>query len=256
MRLEGKVALITGAANGVKGELMGMGGAAAWLFASEGAKVVLCDIDETAAERSASQIRESGGQALFVRLDVAREREWIHAIERTVSEFGRLDILVNCAGNKEWYDLEDTTEEVWDGVMDSHAKGTLMGMKHAVPEMRKVGGGSIVNISSILGIVGSSSRTSYVAAKGAIQTLTKAVAVQYAKDSIRVNSLHPGTISTPRSRDLLSDPEVRSSAISRIPLGRPGTAEDIAQAILYLASDESSFVTGAELIIDGGEMAQ
>jgi cyclopentanol dehydrogenase len=256
MRLEGKVALITGAAAGVQGELMGFGGATAWLFVREGARVVLGDIKEELGQKTASQIRESGGDALFLRLDVTNEQDWINAIQTTVSTFGRLDILVNNAGTGARYTVEDTTAEIWDAQMDVHAKGTFLGTKHAIPEMRKVGGGSIINVSSIYGIIGSPTSTAYHAAKGAIRLFTKAAAIQYAKDHIRVNSVHPGYALTPLTREGYRDPERLDWVLARVPMGRLGTADDISQGILYLASDESSFVTGSELVIDGGMTAQ
>jgi cyclopentanol dehydrogenase len=226
MRLAGKVALITGAAAGVQGELMGFGGAAAWLFARERAKVVLGDIKDEMGERTAAQIQEQGGEALYLHLDVTREEDWTRALQTTVSRYGRLDVLVNNAGTGARFPVEETTEAVWDAQMDVHAKGVFLGTKHAIPEMRKAGGGSIVNISSIYGLVGSPTSTAYHAAKGAIRLFTKSAAIQYAKDNIRVNSVHPGYCLTPLTSDG------------------------------YLASDESSFVTGAELVIDGGTTAQ
>ena len=256
MRLEGKVALITGAATGVEGELMGFGGASARLFVREGAKVVLSDINEEAGEKTAAQIREGGGEALFVRLDVTREQDWVNAIETTISSYGRLDILVNNAGTGARYNVEDTSEDVWDAQMDVHAKGTFLGTKQAIPEMRKHGGGSIINVSSIYGIVGSPTSTAYHAAKGAIRLFTKSAAIQYAKENIRVNSVHPGYALTPLTSESYKDPERYQWSVDRTPMGRVGTAEDIAYGILYLASDEASFVTGSELVIDGGMTAQ
>ncbi|MCH7786031.1 MAG: glucose 1-dehydrogenase [Chloroflexi bacterium] len=256
MRLEGKVALITGAAAGVEGELMGFGGASAHLFTREGAKVVLCDINEEMGQKTASQVRDNGGEAIFVRLDVTSEQDWADAIKTTISSFGRLDILVNNAGTGARYNVEDTTVEVWDGQMDVHAKGVFLGTKFAIPEMRKVGGGSIINTSSIYGIVGSQTATAYHAAKGAVRIFTKAAAIQYAKDNIRVNSVHPGFAATPLTRESYADPERYESTLERIPMGRVGNAYEIAYGILYLASDESSFVTGSELVIDGGVTAQ
>lgn len=255
MRLEGKVALISGAATGVAGELMGFGGASARLFAQEGAKVVLGDINEGSGQRTAAQIREGGGDAVFVRLDVTQEQDWIAAIETTVSTFGKLDILVNNAGTGARYTVEDTTEATWDGQMDVHAKGVFLGTKHAIPQMRAAGGGSIINISSIYGIVGSPTSTAYHAAKGAIRLFTKSAAIQYANENIRVNSVHPGYALTPLTSDSFQRPSQNDWVLERIPLGRMGTAIDIAYGILYLASDESSFVTGSELIIDGGTTA-
>ena len=197
MRLEGKVALITGAAAGVEGDLMGFGGAAARLFAQEGAKVVLTDIKEEMGERTAIQIRENGGAALFLRHDVTSEQNWIEVVASTVSNYGKLDILVNNAGTSAPATVEETTVEAWDEQMNVHAKGAFLGTKQAIPEMRKVGGGSIINISSISGLVGSPSSTAYHAAKGAIRLFTKAAAIQYAKENIRVNSVHPGYAHTP-----------------------------------------------------------
>ncbi len=256
MRLEGKVALISGAASGVEGDLMGFGGAAARLFTREGAKVVLTDINQESGQQTAAQINESGGEATFLRLDVTNEQDWIDAVRATVSSYGRLDILVNNAGTGARYTVEDTTEEVWDTQMNIHAKGTFLGTKHAIPEMRKVGGGSIINVSSIYGLVGSDTSTAYHAAKGAIRLFTKSAAIQYAKENIRVNSVHPGYALTPLTQQGYANPEYLERILSRIPMGRVGTAGDIAYGMLYLASDESSFVTGSELVIDGGTTAQ
>ncbi len=256
MRLEGKVALITGAAAGVEGELMGFGGAAARLFAREGAKVVLTDILVEQGERSAAEIREMGGDAIFVKLDVTSDEDWQNAIRATLDAYGRLDVMVNNAGTSGPATVEDTTIEVWDGQMDVHAKGVFLGTKYAIPEMRKVGGGSIINTSSIYGLVGSVGSTAYHAAKGAIRIFSKAAAVQYAPDNIRVNSVHPGFMRTPLTVPRFDDPEREAELLSRIPMNRIGDADEIAYGILYLASDESSFVTGSELVIDGGVTAQ
>ena len=256
MRLEGKVALITGGAAGVEGELMGFGGAAARLFAREGAKVVLTDILVEQGERSAAEIRELGGDAIFVKLDVTSDDDWQNAIQATLDGYGRLDIMVNNAGTSAPATVEDTTIDVWDGQMDVHAKGVFLGTKYAIPEMRKIGGGSIINISSIYGLVGSIGSTAYHAAKGAIRIFTKAAAIQYASDGIRINSVHPGFMRTPLTRRRFDDPEREAELLARIPMNRIGDAYEIAYGILYLASDESSFVTGSELVIDGGVTAQ
>ena len=257
MRLEGKVALITGAAAGVEGELMGFGGAAARIFAKEGAKVVLTDIKTEMGQKTAIQIRENGGEALFLPHDVTSEQEWIETIRTTVSTYGKLDILVNNAGTSSRHNVEDTTVEAWEGQMEVHAKGVFLGTKHAIPEMRKAGGGSIINISSIYGIIGSPTATAYHAAKGASRLFTKSAAIQYASENIRVNSVHPGYARTPLTNDgYQNEPGRLEWILARIPLGRWGNADDIAFGILYLASDESSFVTGAELVIDGGTTAQ
>ena len=256
MRLEGKVALITGAAAGVEGALMGFGGAAARLFAREGAKVVLTDILVEQGERSAAEIREMGGDAIFVKLDVTSDEDWQKAIEATLAAYGRLDVMINNAGTGAPANVEDTTVDVWDGQMDVHAKGVFLGTKCAIPEMRKVGGGSIINTSSIYGLVGSPGSTAYHAAKGAIRIFSKAAAIQYAPDGIRVNSIHPGFMRTPMTRPRYEDPVRHSELLERIPMGRMGTADEIAYGMLYLASDESAFVTGSELVIDGGVTAQ
>jgi len=255
MRLDGKVALISGGAHGVKGEMMGFGGASAWLFVQEGARVVLGDIAVEDGERTAAQIRDAGGEALFVKLDVTSAEDWKAAVQATLSSFGRLDVLVNNAGTGVGYNLEDTTEEIWDSQMNVHAKGAFLGTKHAIPAMRKVGGGSIINISSIYGIVGSLGGTAYHAAKGAIRIFTKAAAIQYAAENIRVNSVHPGFATTPMTAGG-SKSDWRAAVTERVPMGRFGSPEEIAHGIVYLASDESSYVTGSELVIDGGFTAQ
>ena len=256
MRLEGKVALVTGGATGVKGELMGFGGATCWLFAKEGAKVVVTDINEELGKKTAAQINESGGEATFLKHDVTSEQDWKYAIETTVATYGKLDVLVNNAGRGSPYNIEDTSLEEWNAHMDLHAKGTFLGTKRAIPEMRKVGGGSIVNVGSIYGIVGGKTSTAYSAAKAAIRMFTKSAAVQYAPENIRVNCVHPGYMITPMTIKSYDVPDRRNFWLSATPLNRLGTADDVAYAILYLASDEANFVTGAELKIDGGMTAQ
>jgi len=256
MRLEGKVALISGGATGIKGELMGFGGASAWMFVREGAKVVLGDINDDMGEKTVAQLREEGHDATYVHLDVTSEQDWIDAVRATVSAYGKLDVLLNNAGTGSPFDVEHTTVEVWDAQMDVHAKGAFLGTKHAIPEMRKAGGGSIINISSINGLVGSPTSTAYHAAKGAIRIFTKAAAIQYAKDNIRVNSVHPGYAMTPLTHTNFSIPDELGLRVARVPMDRVATADEIAYGILYLASDESSYVTGSELVIDGGMTAQ
>ena len=256
MRLAGKVALISGAAAGVQGELMGFGGAAARLFAQEGAKVVLTDIRDELGQRTVNEISEAGGEAIYLHLDVTSEAEWVRVVEAAAARFGRLDILVNNAGSGARYRVEDTSEEDWDGQMNVHAKGVFLGTKHAIPQLRKVGGGSIINVSSIYGLVGSETSTAYHAAKGAIRLFSKSAAIQYANENIRVNSVHPGYAHTPLTDRGYQDPDYFENIRSRIPMGRVGNAYDIAYGMLYLASDESSFVTGSELVIDGGTTAQ
>ena len=256
MRLEGKVALITGAAAGVEGELMGFGGAAARLFAREGARVVVTDVLEEMGRLTAEQVRESGGDAVFQRLDVTSERDWDTAVSAAVAKYGKLDVLVNNAGARGVGDVEDMTVEAWDAMMDVHAKGVMLGTRRVIPEMRRAGGGSIVNVSSISGIVASWHGGAYHAAKAAVRLFTKTTAVQHAKDGIRANSVHPGYALTPMSVSVLDDREYMDRIVTGTPMGRMGTADEIAYGFLFLASDESSFMTGAELVIDGGWTAQ
>ena len=256
MRLSNKVALITGAAHGVKGEMMGFGGASAWLFAEEGAKVVLTDVDVPNGEKTAAQMREEGYDALFRRLDVTSEGDWTAAVRDAVDAYGRLDILVNNAGTGGRGRIEDTSEALWQAQMDIHAKGCFLGTKAAAPHMRAAGCGSIINISSIYGIVGSDASTAYHAAKGASRIFTKSAAIQLAKDGIRVNSVHPGFMLTPMTRGSFGVEPGRSRVIARVPMGRVGEPMEIARGILFLASDESAYITGSELVIDGGMTAQ
>ena len=250
MRLANKVALITGGARG-------QGAVEAKLFATEGAYVVICDILDEEGKRIESEINNTGGSSLFAHLDVTDESEWQNVIATTLNSFGKLDILVNNAGIYKWAQVEETTSEVWDQTMDINAKGVFLGTKHAIPAMRNSGGGSIVNISSVAGLIGSANAAAYGASKGAVRLLTKSTAIQYAKDGIRANSVHPGIIDTPMTTpNLLATQEARDRSASRHPLGRVGTSEDVAYGVLFLASDESSFMTGSELVIDGGLTAQ
>ncbi len=256
MRLKDKVALITGAAAVLPGELMGFGGATAHRFVREGAKVIISDVDDELGERSAAAIRDSGFELRYQHLDVTSESDWRSAIEDVTSGFGRLDVLVNNAGVYVSKSIEALSEAEWDMELAVHAKGVFLGTRHAIPIMRAGGGGSIVNVASIAGIVGSRSSPAYTAAKGAIRAFTKSTALQYAEDNIRANSVHPGYADTPMTRTEFADPDVRKELLARTPLRRLGTADDVAQAIVYLASDEAAFVTGAELVVDGGVTAQ
>ena len=251
MRLENKVALISGGARG-------MGAVEARMFCREGAKVVFGDILDEEGRKVEAEIRESGGEATYLHLDVTEEADWQRAVDTASSAYGKLDILVNNAGIVPRYATEDAilgiTVEDWDRVMGVNAKGVFLGTKFAIPLMRAAGGGSIVNISSGAGIAPSpETPASYSASKGAVRIFTKATAVQYAKENIRCNSVHPGPIDTPMLQSAQTSSEYR---VDHIPLGRVGTPEEIAYGVLYLASDEASFVTGSELIIDGGRTAQ
>jgi cyclopentanol dehydrogenase len=250
MRLAGKVALISGGARG-------MGAAEARLFAREGARVVIGDVLEAEGRAVEADIKAKGGDGAFVRLDVTREADWQQAVALADSRFGRLNVLVNNAGIGGGSRIEDTTVEAWDQMMDVNAKGVFLGTKAVIPPMRKAGGGSIVNISSQLGLVGTdNSSPQYQASKGAVRLLTKATAIQYARDGIRANSVHPGPIVTAMTERRRADPAQYQLMLSRIPLGRYGEADEVAYGVLYLASDESAFVTGSELVIDGGWTAQ
>ncbi len=249
MRLQGKVALITGAARG-------QGAAESRLFAQEGAKVVLADVTDQEGIAVATEIAEDGGDAIYVHLDVTNEAEWEAAVLETVSKFGKLDILVNNAGIWRRGHVTETSSEQWDNILDVNSKGVFLGTKAAIPEMRKAGGGSIVNISSTAGLVGSKTSAAYSASKGAVRIFSKSTAIQYASEGIRANSIHPGPIDTDMGDQVWPDATSREASISRTALARIGTAKDIAYGALYLASDESSFVTGSELVIDGGVTAQ
>jgi NAD(P)-dependent dehydrogenase (short-subunit alcohol dehydrogenase family) len=250
MRLGGKIALISGGARGI-------GAATARLFAREGARVVIGDLLEAEGRRVEAELVAQSGQALYVPLDVTSESAWERAVAAAVSRFGRLDVLVNNAGIGGAGRLEDTRLEDWNRVMDVNAKGVFLGTRAAIPALRQAGGGSIVNISSQLGLVGmDDSSPQYQASKGAVRLLTKLTALQYAKERIRANSVHPGPIVTPMTEGRRADPAIFARMTSRIPLGRYGEAEEVAYGVLYLASDESRFVTGSELVIDGGWTAQ
>jgi len=250
MRLEGKVAIISGGARG-------MGAAEAKLFAREGAKVIICDVLEDEGRQTEAEINEVGGDAVFVKLDVTSQDEWENAVNTAIERFGKLDILVNNAGIIVQSTIEDMTVELWDKVMDVNAKGVFLGTKTAIPHMKEAGGGSIVNISSISGIIGQDNvNAGYNASKGAVRIFTKAAAVQYAKENIRVNSIHPGPIATPMTAEGRADPERVALTAERTPLGRYGEPEEVANAVLFLASDEASYVTGSEIVVDGGYTAQ
>jgi NAD(P)-dependent dehydrogenase (short-subunit alcohol dehydrogenase family) len=249
MRLENKVALITGAASG-------MGASMARIFAGEGAKVVVADVLDAEGKEVVADIIRANGAAIFQRLDVSSETEWKTATEATLARYGRLDILVNDAGlsGSAVEDLFDTA--AWDRLMAVNATGVFLGMKFAIPVMKRQGGGSIVNISSISGVTGQHGiHVGYNASKGAVRTLTKAAAVQHGADNIRVNSVHPGLMPPMRSSGRTADPQIRAGLLRQVPMGRAGRVEEVANAVLFLASDEASYITGAELYVDGGLLA-
>ena len=249
MRLDGKVALITGAARGI-------GAAEARLPAREGAKVGITDLVEGEGRSVEAEIAEAGGEAVFIRHNVTSEDDWTRAVESVVGRFGKLDVLVNNAGIFHYATLDQTTAEDWDRVMDVNAKGVFLGTRAVVPAMRRNGGGSIVNISSGAGLVGSHRSTAYNASKGAVRILTKSTAIQYAREGIRANSVHPGAVITDMTALAFPNPGELESQTSDRPMARMGTPEEIAYGVLFLASDESSYMTGSELVIDGGRTAQ
>ena len=249
MRLVDKVAIVTGAASG-------MGAATARRFGKEGAKVVIADMLEEEGRAVADGISADGGKALFMALNVTDEAGWTSVVDQTVRAFGRLDILVNNAGisGSATNDLLDSG--LWERVMAVNSTGVFLGTAAAVRQMRQNGGGSIVNLSSISGVVGQSMvHMSYNAAKGAVRIMTKSTAVQFGKDRIRCNSVHPGVMPPMRTSGATADPDVRAKMLRAVPLGRAGEVDEVANAVLFLASDEASYITGAELYVDGGFLA-
>ncbi|MFF2093917.1 SDR family NAD(P)-dependent oxidoreductase [Paenibacillus sp. NPDC058174] len=248
-RLLNKVAIITGAAGG-------MGKADALLFAKEGAKVVITDLQEDKINEVVREIEAGGGEALGFKHNVASEDDWVRVVDEAVAKFGKIDILVNNAGISNATPYMDLTVENWEKTMSINVTSIFLGQKYVIPHMIEAGGGSIINISSIAGLTGGSGAGPYTASKGAVRLLTKATAVDYAKHNIRANSIHPGYIETPMTVDLMKDENMRQWFLSQTPLPRLGKPEDIAQGALFLASDESSYITGIELPIDGGYYAK
>jgi 3alpha(or 20beta)-hydroxysteroid dehydrogenase len=250
-KLDRKVALISGGARG-------QGAAEAEAFAREGAKVVFGDIRDAEGQKVETAIRAKGGEATYVHLDVTSEADWQAAVKAATGRHGRLDILINNAAIViPRVPIEERTAAEWDQVMAVNAKGVFLGTKYAIPAMRQAGGGSIVNISSIAGIGQSlHQEPAYAASKGAIRIFTKVTASQHAKDKIRCNSVHPGPVDTEMFHSAFRDPEAMARRLDRIPLKRMGTVAEVVTAVLYLASDDSSYVTGSELVVDGGALAQ
>ena len=254
MRLEGKVAVITGAAVGIKGQLMNFGGRAGWRFVEEGARVVLTDINDDQGEATAAEIREAGGDAIYMHHDVSQEEDWERVIETTMSRHGKVDVLINSAGGggRGFEITSDASIDSFKRWMDINCTGTFLGIRAVVDQMKAGGGGSIINISSIYGLIGGPSSPEYLASKGAIRNLTKGAAVQLAKYGIRINSIHPGFAFTAGTTRMFSIEEKAAVRLARVPMGRFGTVDEIVYSFVYLASDESAWVTGAELVIDGG----
>jgi len=247
-RLQGKTALISGAGKG-------MGAAEARLFAQQGASVIVADIDDAGSKAVVHDITDAGGRAIATHLDVSDAASWDKAIAAGVKAFGDINILVNNAGILLMKPVQDTSEEDWDRIFSINAKGVFLGTKAVLASMTAAGRGSIINISSIYGLVGAPSAAAYEATKGAIRLLTKATAADYAPFGIRVNSVHPGVIATPMTDDLLKDPEVAKSLLGTTIMDRAAQPEEVANAVLFLASDEASFMTGSEMVVDGGYTA-
>ncbi len=247
-RLDGKVAIISGGAKG-------QGAEEARLFAEEGAKIIIGDILDKDGMQIESEIVERGGEAKFVHLDVSLEEDWIKVVDLAIAEYGKLDILVNNAGILLMKGVEDTSNEEWDNIQNINSKGVFLGSKTVIPAMRKSGGGSIINISSIAGLIGSKF-SAYGASKGLVRTLTKSIAVNHGHEGIRCNSVHPGIIETDMVSDMIGTQEGKEYQLNRTPLKVIATSRDVAFGVLYLASDESRYVTGSELVIDGGITAQ
>ncbi|MGH8011540.1 MAG: glucose 1-dehydrogenase [Candidatus Binataceae bacterium] len=246
-RLKGKVALISGGARG-------QGATEARLFAGEGARIVIGDVLDELCGKAAGEINAKYAKSVMpIHLDVTRAADWRAAVETCQREFGGLDVLVNNAGIANVKGIEETSEEEWDSIVNINQKGVWLGMKAAVPAMRQRGGGSIINISSIYGLIGSPGSAAYHGTKGAVRLLTKAAAVQYAPDKIRVNSVHPGVILTPMV-DVVPREDLQP-LIDMAPMKRGAQPEEVGWCVVFLASDEASFVTGAELVVDGGYTA-
>jgi len=248
-RLADKVAIVTGAGSG-------MGREEALLFAQEGAAVVATDINEAAVQAVAEQIEARGGRAAAYKHNVALEEDWTRVVEDAVRAFGKVDILVNNAGISLATGLLETTLEQWNKVMNINLTSVFLGMKYVIPHMQTAGGGSIVNISSIAGLTGSSGAGAYTASKGGVRMLSKAAAVDFGKDCIRVNSVHPGFIETPMSEQFVNNEQMLQWFLSQTALPRVGRASEVAEAVLFLASDESAYITGVELPVDGGVTAK
>ncbi|MFK0251626.1 SDR family NAD(P)-dependent oxidoreductase [Amycolatopsis azurea] len=243
--LAGKVALITGATGGI-------GRATAELFAREGARLIVTDVSQHTVDALAASLATEGADVVGARLDVSSADNWSEVIELTRQRFGRLDVLVNLAGIVDWPGIEDTAQDAWDRVIAVNQTGTWLGMKTAMPLLRASGNASVVNTSSVLGLVGSGAAAAYQASKGAVRLLSKTAAVEYATRGVRVNSVHPGVIATPMIQELLDEQGERQPDIVRTPMRRAGVPAEVASVMLFLASDGSSYVTGAELVVDGG----
>ena len=250
-RVQDKVAIVTGAASNP-----GLGYTTALTLGREGAKVVATDVDAAGAERCAQAVRDAGGQALGLRQDVTSEVEWNDVIQRTLNAYGCLDVLVNNAGIAVLKRLEDMTLADWKRQIEVNLTSVFLGCKYALAPMRAAGGGSIVNLSSVAGLVGMATCTAYGAAKGGVRIMSKSIAVEGAADNIRCNSVHPGVIWTNMQAQATGLSKPQPVAPERVPMGRMGEPQDIANCVLYLASDESNYVSGAEFTVDAGMTTQ
>jgi cyclopentanol dehydrogenase len=247
-RVQDKVILVTGGA-------MGMGKSHSELLASQGAWVFVGDMDAARGQATVDGIRKSGGKADFLSLNVTQEADWNAAYAQIIEKAGRIDVLVNNAGILILKPALDTTNEEWDRIFNVNVRGLFLGTRAVIPLMQKNGRGNIINISSIYGLVGAPGASAYEASKGAVRLFTKSCAVDLAPFNIRVNSVHPGVIETEMTKDLLADPAIRPALLGPTLLGRPAQPIEVSQAVLFLASDESSFMHGAELVVDGGYTA-
>lgn len=246
MNVIGKTIVITGGAGG-------LGSAMAKLLAANGAVICIFDLDSKKGDEVVQEILSSGGKACFKKVDLIREEEWQAAMKEVLAETGRLDVLVNNAGINIRKPIEEMSIDEWNTMMSVNTGSTFLGCKYAIPIMRKLGGGAIINTSSVCGLIGHKyTPEAYTATKGAITLFTKSVAARYAKDGIRCNSIHPSTVDTPLVQVLFKDPEKKKQRLDEVPLGRLATAEDVANAVLYLASEEAKFINGIALPVDGG----
>ncbi|RAL22525.1 SDR family NAD(P)-dependent oxidoreductase [Thermoflavimicrobium daqui] len=250
MRLENKVAIITGAGTGIGKET-------ALLFAREGAKIVITDINEDSGNQAVKDIQSHGGEAIFIRLDVSKEEDWKKVTEKTIHSFGKVDILFNNAGIYIIKPLAEIQLEEWNRLMSINVTGVFLGMKHIMPLMAKQKKGSVINASSIAGLMGAPGHVLYGASKGAVRIMTKDAAIEYAPTGVRVNSIHPGYIDTGMAEYASKVTGSTKDELGKeFPMGRLGTVKDVANMVLFLASDESSYTTGAEFVIDGGATAR
>lgn len=247
-RVHDKVIIVTGGA-------MGMGQSHSELLASQGAQVFVADMNAELGQATVDGIRKKGGKADFLKLDVSKESDWDAAVATVIERSGRIDVLVNNAGMLILKPVQDTSNEDWDRTFDVNARSVFLGTRAVIPHMQKAGKGNIINISSIYGLVGAPGASAYEASKGAVRLFTKSCAVDLAPFNIRVNSVHPGVIETQMTKDLLADPAIRTALLGPTLLKRPAQPIEVSQAVLFLASDESSFVHGAELVVDGGYTA-